>query len=230
MLIGIICAMDVEISAIREAMTDASAQTFSGIEYVKGKLFGKDAVIAKCGIGKVFAALCAQTMIIKYAPDLIINSGVAGSLVGELSVCDVALAGAVVQHDMDTSPLGDPVGLISGINVVYINSSAEYTEKLAAAAGENGIKTLVGTIASGDQFIANGEKKAYVRDTFGAIACEMEGAAIGHVCFVAGVEFLIVRAVSDSANENSVMDFPQLVSRAAVISSDLVEKMLSVLG
>ena len=123
-------------------------------------------------------------MIIKYAPDLIINSGVAGSLSSELSVCDVALAGAVVQHDMDTSPLGDPVGLISGINVVYINSSAEYTAKLAAAAGENGIKTLVGTIASGDQFIANGEKKAYVRDTFDAIACEMEGAAIGQVCYV----------------------------------------------
>ena len=215
MLIGIICAMDVEISAMREAMTEARVETFSGIEYVKGKLFGKDAVIAKCGIGKVFAALCAQTMIIKYAPDLIINSGVAGSLVGKLSVCDVALAGAVVQHDMDTSPLGDPVGLISGINVVYINSSVEYTEKLAKAAGENGIKTIVGTIASGDQFIANGEKKAYVRDTFGAVACEMEGAAIGQVCYVNETPFCIMRAISDGGDDDASLDYPTFVGLAA---------------
>lgn len=226
MLIGIICAMDVEISAIRAAMTDASVQTFSNIEYIKGKLFGKDTVIAKCGIGKVFAALCAQTMILKYAPDLIINSGVAGSLVGELSVCDVALAGAVVQHDMDTSPLGDPVGLISGINVVYIESAKEYTDRLAAAASENGIKTLVGNIASGDQFIASAEKKAYVRDTFGAIACEMEGAAIGQVCYVNGVPFCVMRAISDGGDDDASVDYPTFVKLAAENTFKIIKSFL----
>ena len=227
MLIGIICAMDIEINAMREAMTDVSVQTFSNIEYIKGKLFGKDTVIAKCGIGKVFAALCAQTMILRYQPDLIINSGVAGTLTSELSVCDVALAGAVVQHDMDTSPLGDPVGLISGINVVYINSSAEYTEKLETAAKENGIKTLVGNIASGDQFIASSEKKAYIRDTFGAIACEMEGAAIGQVCYVNGTPFCVLRAISDGGDDDASVDYPTFVKLAAENTFKIIKSFLT---
>ena len=166
-------------------------------------------------------------MILKYAPDLIINSGVAGSLVGELSVCDVALAGAVVQHDMDTSPLGDPVGLISGINVVYIDSAKEYTDRLAAAASENGIKTLVGNIASGDQFIANAEKKAYVRDTFGAVACEMEGAAIGQVCYVNGVPFCVMRAISDGGDDDASVDYPTFVGIAAENTFKIIKSFLT---
>ena len=226
-MIGIICAMDKEACGIIENMTDVTREEISGVTFNKGKINGKNCVVAVCGIGKVFAALCAQTMILKYAPDLIINSGVAGSLVGELSVCDVALAGAVVQHDMDTSPLGDPVGLISGINVVYIDSAKEYTDRLAAAASENGIKTLVGNIASGDQFIASAEKKAYIRDTFGAIACEMEGAAIGQVCYISDVDFVIIRCISDSATGEAQMEYPEMVSRAAKKSTELVIAMLN---
>ena len=117
--IGIIGAMQIEVEALCAAMENTERETVGNMTFVYGDLRGKKVVCAKCGIGKVFAAMCAQTMILKYAPDCIINSGVAGTLSETLSIGQIALADQVVQHDMDTSALGDPVGLISGINVGY---------------------------------------------------------------------------------------------------------------
>ena len=225
MIIGIIGAMDAEVAALKSKMNIEITETISGIEFCRGTLCGKDIVVAKCGVGKVFAAICAQTMILRFGATHIINTGVGGALDPKLDLLDLVISDKVVQHDMDTSPLGDPVGLVSGINRVYFEASTV----LIDAAKATGVPCVTGTIASGDQFVADSETKAAIVERFGASICEMEGAAIGHVCFVNGVDFLIVRAVSDSANENSVMDFPQLVSRAAVISSTLVEKMLEIL-
>ena len=225
MKIGIIGAMAEEVAALKAKMNIESRSVISGIEFFEGTLCGKSVVVAKCGVGKVFAAICAQTMILRFGVTHMINTGVGGALDPKLDLLDLVISDKVVQHDMDTSPLGDPVGLVSGINKVYFEASAE----LLAAARATGVPCTEGTIASGDQFIADGAKKAEITERFSASICEMEGAAIGHVCFVAGVEFLIVRAVSDSAHENSVMDFPQLVSKAALISSELVEKMLCAL-
>lgn len=225
MIIGIIGAMDAEVAALKSKMNIESTETISGIEFCRGTLCKKSVVVAKCGVGKVFAAICAQTMILRFGVTHIINTGVGGALDPKLDLLDLVISDKVVQHDMDTSPLGDPVGLVSGINKVYFEASTV----LIDAAKATDVPCVTGTIASGDQFVADSETKATISDRFGARICEMEGAAIGHVCFVNGVDFLIVRAVSDSANENSVMDFPQLVSRAAVISSTLVEKMLEIL-
>ena len=102
-MIGIIAAMKAEIESVKQEMTDKTVEIFSGIEFVSGKFRGKDAVVAQCGIGKVFAAVCTQTMILKYAPDIIVNTGVGGTLTKELSVGDIAISTDVVQHDMDTS-------------------------------------------------------------------------------------------------------------------------------
>ena len=110
--IGIIGAMQIEVEALCAAMENTETETIGSIEFVYGTLRGKKVVCAKCGIGKVFAAMCAQTMILKYAPGVIVNSGVAGTLSQQLSIGQIALAEQVVQHDMDTSPIGDPVGLI----------------------------------------------------------------------------------------------------------------------
>ena len=222
MVIGIIGAMDEEVAALKSKMNIEKTEKVSGIEFFCGNLCGKSVVVAKCGVGKVFAAICAQTMILRFGATHLINTGVGGALDTKLDLLDVVISDKVVQHDMDTSPLGDPVGLVSGINKVYFEASPLLIE----AAKATDVPCTVGTIASGDQFVADSGTKALITERFGASICEMEGAAIGHVCFVNGVEFLIVRAVSDSANENSVMDFPQLASRAAVISSDLVEKIL----
>ena len=223
---GLIGAMRVEVDALKEKMENAVCETVSGVEFCRGTLCGREIVVAQCGVGKVFAALCAQTMILRYGVDRIINTGVAGSLSQKLGVLDVAVATAVVQHDMDTSPLGDPVGLLSGINVVEIPTNEALSERIEAAAREMGKTVVRGVIASGDQFIANGEKKAWIAGQFGAVACEMEGAAIGHVCYVNGVDFAVLRTISDNASGEADMEFPEMARRAAEQAQAIILRVL----
>ncbi|MBO5128682.1 MAG: 5'-methylthioadenosine/adenosylhomocysteine nucleosidase [Clostridia bacterium] len=222
MKLGIIAAMIIEAELIEAAMTDIVRETCGSIEYCLGKIGTADIVLAVCGIGKVFAAICAQTMIVKYAPDAVINTGVGGTLTKKLSVGDVAVSSAMVQHDMDTSALGDPVGLISGINIVEIPADAALAEKISAIVKSMGINTVTGTIATGDQFIGNQETKNRIADTFGAIACEMEGAAIGQVCYVNKVPFAVIRAISDDADGGACEDYPAFAKMAAKNSAKAV--------
>ena len=181
---GIIGAMKIEVETIKTLMENKKSEVISGVEYVSGTLHGKEIVTAVCGIGKVAAAMCAQTMILKYAPERIINTGVGGSLSENLAIGDVAVAESLVQHDMDTSPLGDPVGLISGINVINIPCDEKVVGTLINCVESlGGIKALRGVIASGDQFIADAAKKEYIKSNFNAVVCEMEGASIAQVCY-----------------------------------------------
>ena len=214
-LTGIICAMQLEMDGLRAQMTDTVSETVSGIEFVRGTLCGAPVVTAVCGVGKVFAALCAQTMILRYAPARLINTGVAGSLSPALTIGNIAIARDVVQHDMDTSPLGDPVGLLSGINIVHIPADPALGEALEASAVVCRLTVRRGTIATGDQFISSGEQKSRIRDSFDAIACEMEGGAIGHVCYVNGTPFAVLRAISDGGDEEASMDYPTFARMAA---------------
>ncbi|MED9821795.1 MAG: 5'-methylthioadenosine/adenosylhomocysteine nucleosidase [Christensenellales bacterium] len=225
-MIGIIAAMDVEMNSLRSFMEDTETETISGIKFVRGTLEGKDVVTAVCGIGKVFAALCAQTMILHYQPTAIINTGVAGTLTDALNIGSIAVSSAVVQHDMDTSPLGDPVGLISGINKVELPADRLLCGQLSACAKVMGVRTATGVIASGDQFVASAERKAFITSQFGAIACEMEGAAIGQVCYVNRVPFCVLRAISDSADGSSHMDYPSFVKMAAEQSVNLLRRFM----
>ena len=181
---------------------------------------------AVCGIGKVFAAMCAQTMILRYKPDCIVNTGVAGTLTDKLEIGSIAVSSAVVQHDMDTSALGDPVGMISGINKVLLPADQDLCDQLSACATVLGIHTQTGVIASGDQFISSSERKSAIVKTFGAIACEMEGASIGQVCYVNRVPFCVLRAISDSADGSSHMDYPTFVGMAAEQSVKLLRMFL----
>ena len=225
-MIGIIAAMDVEMKSLRSYMENTETEVISGIRFVRGTLEGKDVVTAVCGIGKVFAALCAQTMILHYQPRCIINTGVAGTLTDALTIGSIAVSSAVVQHDMDTSPLGDPVGLISGINKVELPADRLLTGQLSACAKVMCIKTATGVIASGDQFVACAERKAFIVEHFKAIACEMEGAAVGQVCYVNKVPFCVLRAISDSADGSSHMDYPTFVQMAAEQSVALLRRFM----
>ena len=230
-MIGIIGAMDVEVNALKAQITGAAVQTISGVEYVSGRIGSREVVVAQCGIGKVFAALCAQTMILTYHPDILINTGVAGTLCETLSIGDVAVSSAVVQHDMDTSALGDPPGMISGLDIIQIPADTVLAQMAKQCVEAEGLKCQIGVIASGDQFIGDREKKALIKDTFGAVACEMEGAAIGHTAYVNGVKFVVIRAISDGANDDSIMDFPAFCERAAEhsvkVTLALLEKLYS---
>ena len=226
MKIGIIGAMSVEVDALKAQIKNLKTTTVSGIEFFEGELLGKDVVVARCGIGKVFAAICAQSMILRFGVTHIINTGVGGTLTDKLSILDVAIADGVVQHDMDTSPIGDLVGLISGINKVVLPTSKSLGDVAESVAATMGIKAVRGIIASGDQFISNRDRKQFIHDTFAAICSEKEGAAIGHVCYVNGVECLIVRAISDSATGDAELEYPEMVARAAAQSQKMIEAII----
>lgn len=226
-MIGIIGAMDIEVNNLKALLENKKTKTISGIEFVWGTINNREVVIAKCGIGKVFASICAQTMILKFKPEYIINTGVAGTLTKELSVGDVAISKSVVQHDMDTSPLGDPVGLISGINVINFEAS-EYLVTLAEQViKENNLNYKTGVIASGDQFIADKSQKCKITNNFNAIACEMEGAPIGHTAYINNVGFIVIRAISDSADDSSFMDYPAFLKMAAENSTKVTLSLIS---
>lgn len=223
-MVGIIGAMHIEVETIKSLMENKNTEKISGVEYVKGTLHGKEIVIAVCGIGKVAAAMCTQTMILKYSPECIINTGVGGSLSTKLAIGDIAVAESLVQHDMDTSPLGDPIGLVSGINIVNIPADKRVGEILLKGIETlDNIKGMTGVIASGDQFIASEERKKFITGNFGAIVCEMEGASIAQVCFTNGVPFGVVRAVSDCADGSSHMDYGEFLPVAAANAAKLIE-------
>lgn len=224
--IGIIGAMDSEVQRLKEFISVDETVTISGIDYVCGQFEGKKVIIAKSGVGKVFAGICAQTMIITFNPDMLINVGVAGSLSKDLDIADVAIANNVVQYDMDTTAVGDPLGMISGINIIYLPCDQSIVDTLSECAGELGIKSKVGTIASGDSFVNSREKKKYIVDNFSAISCEMEGAAIGQVCYVNKVPFCVIRAISDNGDENSENDYFVSMTKASGVAMDLTEKYL----
>ncbi len=223
--IGIIGAMRIEVEALCAAMTDAYRETVGTLEFTVGTLRGRRVVCATCGIGKVFAAMCAQTMILHYAPGVIVNTGVAGTLTPCLSIGQVALADGVIQHDMDTSALGDPVGLISGINEVYLPTDKAVTDALTACVSALGVPCLRGTVASGDRFVAAEAERVRIRAAFDSperpvIACEMEGAAIGQVCYVNGVPYGILRAISDGGDEQAFADYPTFLTAAAATATE----------
>ncbi len=217
--IGIIGAMQIEVETLCAAMTDATVEECGGIRFTVGTLRGRRVVCAKCGIGKVFAAMCAEAMILRYNPAVIVNSGVAGTL-STLSIGQVALSDEVVQHDMDTTAFGDPAGMISGPNIVYIPADAGVTALLAACVEAEGVPYRRGVIASGDRFVAAEREKDRIRTLFDTpehpvLACEMEGASVGQVCYTNGVPFSILRAISDGGDEQAFADYPAFLSAAA---------------
>lgn len=220
--IGIIVAMPKESDTLRAALQHATAQTISGITFYSGVLEGQAVVLATAGVGKVAAAVCAEIMILTYHPRLILNSGVAGTLTPDLSIEQLAVADRVVQYDMDTSAVGDPVGMISGINRIYFPCDATVVSRLMQAAETCGMVAKTGTIATGDRFVADSETKAHIVSLFDAIAVEMEAGAIGHVCFLNDTPFGITRAISDGADEESTMDYPTFARRAAERSAQLI--------
>ena len=219
--IGIIGALEDEVREIISRLEDRQTETVGSIEFNLGRLFGKNVVIAKCGVGKVFAAICAEAMIIKYSPSLVVNSGVGGALDKSLKPLDIVFADKLVQHDMDTSPIGDPVGLISGINRIYFETDKRATLVLENAAKGLEVNYLIGTIATGDKFISERADKDRLTSLFGATACEMEGGAIAHTAFVNGTPFMVVRAISDSADGEACMDYPTFLPLATKISTAL---------
>ncbi len=226
-MVGLIMAMDLEAEGIIEKLTNVSSQKISGITFTRGKLHSTDVVVCVCGVGKVFAGVCAEIMVLRYSPDYIINTGVGGTLTEDLSIGDVAIASAAVQHDMDTTPIGDPRGFIGIIKEVYLPCDERIVSLVEKACALEGIKAVKGTIATGDQFIHTEEQKDSIRADFeNCICCEMEGGAVGQICRVNKIPFAVVRAISDNAGGESPSDFAEFAKTAAARSIRVLERVI----
>ena len=225
-MIGIIGAMPIEVDAIKAIIENKEEIHIGSIDFVKGTINGKDVVVAQCGIGKVFAAICAEAMILNFKLDYLLNVGVAGSISNNLDITSIAISQSLVQHDMDTSPLGDPIGMLSGINIVNIEADKEVVKKVEKAVKKVGINYEIGVIASGDQFVNSKEKKDWIKENFNAIACEMEGAAVAQVAYVNKVPFCVIRAMSDKADGSSHMDFAEFTKKAIKNSVEVIRALI----
>lgn len=228
MKIGIIGAMSSEVDGVKAEMEAVSVNIISGIEFATGRINGVETIVAQAGVGKVNAAICAQTMVLIYKPNAIINIGVAGGY-NNLSIGDVVIADSVVQHDMDTSSLGElgePKGFINGIDLIHIPTDKKLSEKLLEAARNEDVVCCSGVIASGDQFINSTKRAQQLHDDFNAIAFEMEGASIGHVCFQNKIPFAVLRSISDNGDDSSNIDFPAFVKAAADIAISIILSFL----
>ncbi len=225
-MIGIICALDVEAQRLKSEITDANSRKIGRLEFMSGRLRGKDVVIGMAGVGKVNAAMCTEAMILEYAPSLIINSGVAGSLSKRLDIGDIAVGSGVVQHDFDTTAVGDAPAYFNELGGDTFPCDPDVAKAILDAAAAEGIHAVPAKIASGDQFITDGETKAGLVRIFGAEACEMEGGAIAHVCFNNGVRCAIIRAISDSTDGEHQVEFYQFLPVAAENSARIVLRLL----
>ena len=210
-MLGIIGAIDIEISKLVEAMEDARTSSIAGISFHKGKLNGCDVVVARSGVGKVCAAVCAQLLISSFGVDKIVNTGVAGGIMRDLRQCDIVVADAFIQHDIDTTALGDPLGLVSELGVVEMVCSHRLSNVLCEISSD----ARRGQIATGDQFIADHDKARHIAQEFGAAACDMEGGAIAQVCMMNKVKFAAVRCISDNADGSAGMDYSEFAAKAA---------------
>ena len=210
-MLGIIGAMDIEVSRLVDAMTVEATVQEAGITFHKGVLSGCEVVVARSGVGKVCAAVCAQLMITMFKADAIINTGVAGGIMSDLRQCDLIVADAFVQHDVDTSPLGDPEGYISELGMVEMVCSHRLSSILCDISAE----ARQGQIATGDQFIADHERAMEIAELFGAAACDMEGGAIAQVCKMNKVRFAAVRCISDNADGSAGLDYTTFAAKAA---------------
>lgn len=225
-MIGIIGAMPLEIENILKIMSNLKCESFSHIKFFLGKIKNFNCILAICGPGKVNAAICSQIMILKYNPKIIINIGVAGALKNNIKIGDFVLADYVVQYDMNTSAVGDPKGFISGINLIKIPCSNSINKKIKLITSELNEKIHIGTIATGDEFVSNKEKLLSIKNTFNAIACEMESGSIGHVCFINKIKFAAIRVISDNADENSNKNYEKFKIISAQKTTQIIEHLV----
>ncbi|MGN0491739.1 5'-methylthioadenosine/adenosylhomocysteine nucleosidase [Ruminococcus sp.] len=217
-MIGIICAMQIEADGIIALCENVKTRTHAKMKFTLGTLHGKDVCVVVCGVGKVNAAMCALMLIEKYKPDLVLNSGVAGSLSPIVGIGDIVVATKSVEHDMNATALGDRQGEITfpDGNMMFFECDKQASTLLAAICREiPDTKVAQGIIASGDIFVSDRKQRFKINDRFGALACEMEGAAIGHVCVRCEVPYGIIRAISDDLDENKGMDFVKFCELAS---------------
>ncbi len=227
--VGIIGAMEVEVTSLIEKLENKTTTTIGRTTYYSGTLNNKEVVICKCGIGKVNSAVATQCMISHLDVDCVINTGVAGALSNDLDICDLVISNDLFQHDFDTSFVGDKKGVVCGFDVETFPADNKMIESLKVAC-ENILtenKYYVGRIATGDQFIGSRDIKNTICDDFNASCVEMEGGAIAQTCYINNIPFVVLRSISDKADDSAEVSYLTFVEKAAVVSANIVVEFLS---
>lgn len=216
MKLGIIGAMDVEVAALKEKMKNVTTAKLAWSVYHEGVLDGIPAVVVQCGVGKVNAAMCAQILCSCYGVTHIVNTGIAGSLCADLDIGDLVVSRDAMYHDFDCNFVGYPTGQVPGMDILAFPADDTLIGfAFAAAERVNPGHTKIGRIASGDQFVCSKvQKEKIIADTQG-LCTEMEGTAIAHTAYRNGVPFVIIRAISDKADDSAQMDYPTFEAIAA---------------
>ncbi len=226
-MIGIIGAMAEEVAKLKEMMEDVKVTRKASREFYEGKLNGTEVVIVQGGVGKVNAACCTQTLIDTFPVSCVINTGIAGGLFPDINIGDVVLATDAVEHDMEASVFGYPPGQIPSMDTFSFPADAHLRQvaKESCIKVNPEISVYEGRVVTGDQFISDKEKKKWLSDTFGGYCTEMEGAAIVHGAYLNQVPYLIVRAISDKADDSAQMDYPTFEKKAIEHSVRLIVEM-----
>jgi len=223
--IAIMGAMREEVEPLLLKMEDVKTTNYAFNTYYEGTYNGKELVVAYSKIGKVFASLTATIMIEKFDCKVLLFSGVAGGISPELKIGDLIIADKLCQHDLDISAFGHPFGFVPEGDV-FVCSDKSLRDIAKDVAKEKDITLKEGTIATGDQFIANNDRKNWISTTFKADALEMEGASVAVVCDALDVPFFILRAISDTANGEAEFDFDKFLESSAKVSADFVLSMV----
>ena len=230
-VIGIIGAMEEEVAMLKEKMTGVTLKKKAGMEFLHGQLKGHEAVVVRSGIGKVNAGICTQILADDFQVDGVINTGIAGSLPPEMNIGDIVLSTDTMQHDMDAREFGYPAGQIPRMDTLAFPAD-EGLRKLAAkvcAQVNPEIGVWEGRVVSGDQFVADKEKKDYILSITEGYCTEMEGAAIGQAAYLNNIPYLVIRAISDKADDSAQVDYPTFEKQAILHSVRLVENMMALL-
>lgn len=229
--IGIIGAMEEEVLALREKIKLQDVRSIASLEFYSGTLHGKEVVLVKAGIGKVNAALCTQLLIDCFHIDAIINTGVAGALSDELDIGDIVISVDAVQHDLDATGFGYERGIIPRMEESHFKADKRLVHIAEKASEVLSMNTNVFTkrIVSGDQFISDPAKKKELQTVFNGFCTEMEGAAIAHACYLNKIPFVIIRSISDKADDTAEINFSQFTQLAAANSCKMIEKMIEIM-
>ncbi|BDM63603.1 5'-methylthioadenosine/S-adenosylhomocysteine nucleosidase [Shewanella sp. NFH-SH190041] len=228
MKIGIIGAMEPEVVHLIAAMASPETQTIAGIEFVSGQLNGKDVVVTRSGIGKVAASVATTLLIEKFQPDAVINTGSAGGFVDTLAIGDIVISSEVRHHDVDVTAFGYEIGQMAQQPAAFIADPKLIAAANSAIADLGEVKAVEGLICTGDSFICDPERTAVMLKHFPTMAaCEMEGAAIAQVCHQFGVPFVVIRSLSDNANNDSPVDFDSYIVKAGHHSALMVMALLT---
>ena len=230
-MIGIIGAMEEEVAALKEDMDIQETVEQASMVFCKGKLCGKDVVVVRSGIGKVNAGICAQILVDRFRADMLINTGIAGSLDARIDIGDMVISTDALHHDMDATIFGDAIGQIPRMDTLAFPADEELVQK-AAKANEKAnpdIRTFTGRVASGDQFISSGEAKEKIVENFHPLCVETEGAGIAQAAYLNKVSYVIIRAISDKADNSATMDYPTFERQAIAHSVRLMKELLTMI-